>query len=72
MAIGEDFHNQVSDGKVRTTLYKVLEEHYTRGGLDHKELAGRLATMQQLERGVQLGATGDDSEDMVTHRLSIN
>ncbi len=38
-----------------------LEQHYIRGGLDHKELAGRLAAMQQLERGVQLGAAADDS-----------
>ena len=38
-----------------------LEQHYIRGGLDHKELAGRLAEMQQLERGVQLGAAADGS-----------
>ena len=28
MAIGEDFHSQVSDGKVRSTLYKVRWEGY--------------------------------------------
>ena len=28
MAIGEDFHSQVGDGKVRTTLYKVRWEGY--------------------------------------------
>jgi hypothetical protein len=33
-----------------------LEQHYIRGGLDHKELAGRLTAMQQMERGVHLGA----------------
>ncbi len=38
-----------------------LEQHYIRGGLDHKELSGRLAVMQQMERGVQLGAVVDDS-----------
>jgi hypothetical protein len=37
-----------------------LEQHYIRGGLDHKELTGRLAVMQQLERGVQVGAAADD------------
>ena len=37
---------------------------YIRGGLDHKELAGRLAEMQQMERGVQLGAAADG---MMTH-----
>jgi hypothetical protein len=49
-----------------------LEQHYTIGGLDHKKLAGRLAAMQQLERGVKLGAAADGNEDMVSHRLSIN
>jgi hypothetical protein len=38
-----------------------LEQHYIRGGLDHKELAGRLAATQQLDRGVQLGAAADGS-----------
>ena len=38
-----------------------LEQHYIRGGLDHKELAGLLAVMQQMERGVQLGAAADGS-----------
>ena len=28
MAIGEDFHSQVGEGKVRTTLYKVRWEGY--------------------------------------------
>jgi len=28
VAIGEDFHSQVGDGKVRTTLYKVRWEGY--------------------------------------------
>ena len=28
VAIGEDFHNQVGDGKIRTTLYKVRWEGY--------------------------------------------
>jgi hypothetical protein len=28
VAIGEDFHRQVGDGKVRTTLYKVRWEGY--------------------------------------------
>ncbi len=28
MAIGEDFHSQVGDGKGRTTLYKVRWEGY--------------------------------------------
>ncbi len=28
MAIGEDFHRKVGDGKVRTTLYKVRWERY--------------------------------------------
>ncbi len=28
VSIGEDFHNQVGDGKVRTTLYKVRWEGY--------------------------------------------
>ena len=28
MVIGEDFHNQVGDDKVRTTLYKVRWEGY--------------------------------------------
>ena len=28
MAIGEDFHSLVGDGKVRTTLYKVLWQGY--------------------------------------------
>jgi hypothetical protein len=36
-----------------------LEQHYIRGGLDHKELAGRLAAMQQVARGLQLGAAAD-------------
>ena len=31
-----------------------LEEYYIRGGLDHKELRGRLGSNQQLKRGVQL------------------
>jgi hypothetical protein len=34
---------------------------WSRGGLDHKELAGRLAATQQLDRGVQLGAPEDGS-----------
>ena len=38
-----------------------LEHHYIRGGLDHKELAGRLSGMHQLERGVQLGDAADVS-----------
>ncbi len=29
-------------------------------GLDHKELVGRLTAMQQVERGLQLGAAADD------------
>ncbi len=36
-------------------------EAHIRGGLDHKELGGRLTVMQQMERGVQLGAEADDS-----------
>ena len=28
VAIGEDFHNQVGDGKVRTTLYKVCAIYF--------------------------------------------
>ncbi len=28
VAIGEDFHNLIGDGKVRTTLYKVRWEGY--------------------------------------------
>jgi hypothetical protein len=28
VTIGEDFHNQVGDGNVRTTLYKVRWEGY--------------------------------------------
>jgi hypothetical protein len=37
-----------------------LEQYnYIRGGLDHKELAGRLTVMQQLERGVQSGTAAD-------------
>ena len=36
-----------------------LEQHYIRGGDDHKELAGRLAATQRLDRGVQLGAAAD-------------
>jgi hypothetical protein len=28
VAIGEDFHTQVGDGKVRTTLYKIRWEGY--------------------------------------------
>jgi hypothetical protein len=38
-----------------------LEQHYIRGGLDHKELAGRLTVMHQMERGVHLGAASDDN-----------
>ena len=38
-----------------------LEQHYIRGGLDHKELAGRLVATQQLDRGVQLEAAADGS-----------
>jgi hypothetical protein len=38
-----------------------LEQHYIRGGDDHKELAGRLAATQQLDRGVLLGAAADGS-----------
>jgi hypothetical protein len=38
-----------------------LEQHYIRGGLDHKELAGRLTAMQQMERGVHLGAASNGS-----------
>ncbi len=49
-----------------------LEQHYSRGGLDHKELAGRLAAIQQLERGVQMGVATHVSEDMTSHRFSIN
>ncbi len=36
-----------------------LDQHYIRGGLDHKELAGQLAATQQLDMGVQLGAAAD-------------
>jgi hypothetical protein len=38
-----------------------LENHFIRGGDDHKELAGRLAATQQLDRGVRLGAAADGS-----------
>ncbi len=41
-----------------------LEQHYIRGGLDHKKLAGRLVSMQQVERGLQLGATADDNMEL--------
>ena len=36
-----------------------LEQHYIRGGTDHKELVDRLAAMQQLERQDKLGS-GED------------
>jgi hypothetical protein len=36
-----------------------LEQHYIRGGTDHKELADRLAAMQQLERQDKLGSAED-------------
>jgi hypothetical protein len=35
-----------------------LEQHYIRGGLDHKELTGRLTAMQKLERGLHLREKG--------------
>jgi hypothetical protein len=44
-----------------------LEQHYIRGGLDHKELGGRLTVIQQMERGVHLGDAGDGN--MVLSRV---
>ena len=37
VAIGEDFHSQVGDGKVRTTLYKVRWEGYDKKDETHSE-----------------------------------
>jgi hypothetical protein len=83
VAISEDFHSQVGDEKVRTTLYKVrwegydgqegrhLGDHHTSTGIcyhgNHKELAGQLAVIQQLERGVQLGAAAEPAWRCLTH-----
>ena len=36
-----------------------LEQNYVRGGPDHKELADRLARMQQLERQEKMGSGAD-------------
>jgi type I site-specific restriction endonuclease len=36
-----------------------LEQHYIRGGPDHKELADRLAGMQQLDRQQKLASGAD-------------
>ena len=38
-----------------------LEQHYVRGGTDHKELADRLTGMQHLERQERLGSAVDGS-----------
>ena len=47
VAIGEDFHSQVGDGKVRSTLYKVHWEGY-----DKKD---RCANIILKDRTLQFG-----------------
>jgi hypothetical protein len=46
-----------------------LEQHYIRGGTDHKELADRLAAMQQLERQDKLGS-GEDGRMVLSRTFN--
>jgi hypothetical protein len=65
VAIGEDFHSQVGDGKVRTTLYKVRWEGYDKKD-DNWEPITHLA--KDLEK---LAADRQQHQDMLNHRCSI-
>jgi hypothetical protein len=63
VTICEDFHSQVGDGKVRTTLYKVRWEGY-----DNLERGVHLA---ELERGVHLADAPQDNIVLSRHETLL-